>query len=75
VARLGGLGRGHVRRAIDLKCLWLTANCKDLKGKSPVICRAHRDPKLLKALAQALLRKPQPLGYCTAAAKICNAKI
>jgi hypothetical protein len=33
VARLSGVGRGHVTAAIGLKRLWLSAHRKDLKGK------------------------------------------
>jgi hypothetical protein len=75
MARLSGIGRSSVALATGLKCLRLAADRKDLKGKSPVLCRKHRNLKVSKALAQSLLRrKPHPPQYCTASEGNCNAK-
>jgi hypothetical protein len=43
-------------RAVGQQRLGLTAHRKDLEGKSAVVGREHRDAKLFKALAHALLR-------------------
>jgi hypothetical protein len=76
MARLSGVGRGHVTLAIGPQCSWLTAHRKDLKREFPVLCCNHRDLKLLKAFTQSLPRgKPHPRSYCTAAVGNCNAKI
>jgi len=61
MARFCGICRSSVALATGLKRLWLAAHRKDLKGKSPVLCRKHRNLKVSKALAQSLLhRKPHP---------------
>jgi hypothetical protein len=57
MARLYGFRGGRVMQAVSHKCTRLTAHPEDLESKSAVPPRKHRDAKLLKALAHALLRR------------------
>jgi hypothetical protein len=51
VARLCGVGRALVTRAIAQKCPWLAAYLKNLKSETAVFRRTYRYAKYFQALA------------------------